>query len=122
MGRPQDFLSWAVDIFGPIALDRNERASRFLEEAVELAHAEGMPRETAMRIVQRVFARPPGLVHKEIGQAMVTLEILAENAGYSADAEAAREFDRVRTIPRAAWTKRHAAKAAIGIATISEER
>ncbi len=38
MDRPKEFLAWAVKTFGPIALDRKERAMRFMEEAIELGH------------------------------------------------------------------------------------
>ena len=42
MNRPKEFLAWAVRMFGPVALERQERLDRFIEEAIELAHAEGM--------------------------------------------------------------------------------
>jgi hypothetical protein len=43
MSRPRDFLAWAVDTFGPIAAADMERTRRFVEEALELAHAMGLP-------------------------------------------------------------------------------
>lgn len=116
MNRPSEFLAWAADMFGPIALDRRERLSRFVEEAVELAHADGMPPNLIEKIIQRVYSREPGAIPKEVGQAQVTLELYAQAIGLSSEVEAAREFDRVRTIPRAEWERRHAAKVAIGIA------
>jgi hypothetical protein len=36
--RPSRFLMWAHETFGNVALDPRERALRFTEEAVELAH------------------------------------------------------------------------------------
>lgn len=113
--RPKRFLKWAVDMFGPVALERGERLSRFVEEAVELAHAEGMPRERLERFLDRVYARPPGETFKEIGQAQATLECFAESIGLSSDGEAQREWDRVQAIPKEEWQRRHAAKAAVGI-------
>ena len=50
MGRPREFLAWAVAMFGPIASLRSERALRFTEEAIELAHAEGVERDTLNKI------------------------------------------------------------------------
>lgn len=117
MHRPKEFLQWAVAMFGPVALDRHERIARFIEEAVELAHAEGMPSETLARIAQRVYERPPGDTIKEIGQAQACLETFAESIGLSADYEAEREFTRVKAIPKDEWDRRHAAKVAIGIAS-----
>jgi NTP pyrophosphatase (non-canonical NTP hydrolase) len=119
MMRPKAFLQWAIETFGPIAANRDERAARFIEEALELVHAEGITAETAQRILDRVYARPRGSLGKEIGQAMATLECLAENVGLSADAECEREFARVRSIPKEEWTRRHDAKVALQIANLS---
>lgn len=119
MLRPKAFLSWAIETFGPVAAHRDERAARFIEEAIELAHAEGLAHETVQRILARVYSRPAGVVAKEIGQAMATLECLAENAGLSADAECEREFARVKDIPQEEWTRRHDAKVAMQIANLS---
>lgn len=57
MDRPNEFLAWAVEMFGPIALDRNERIARFTEEAIELAHAEGMSLTVLQRIIDRFRKR-----------------------------------------------------------------
>jgi uncharacterized protein with PIN domain len=119
MLRPKAFLQWAIDTFGSIACNRDERAARFVEEALELAHAEGMSPGTAMRLINRVYSRPRGDTAKEIGQAQATLECLAENLGLSADAEAEREFARVKGIPQEEWTRRHDAKVALQIANLS---
>lgn len=117
MDRPKEFLAWAVEMFGPIALDREERLARFVEEAVELAHAEGMSMDLWDRIIQRVYHRPRGQTSKEIGQAQACLETFAESLGLSSDAEAAREFERVQAIPKEEWERRHAAKVTLGIAS-----
>jgi hypothetical protein len=117
MARPKEFLAWAVDMFGPIALDRRERISRFTEEAIELVHAEGLPPDLLLRIVERVYSRPAGDTQKELGQAQACLEVFAESIGLSADDEAAREFARVRAIPKSEWERRHGAKVALGIAS-----
>lgn len=119
MNRPKEFLAWAVGMFGPVALHRDERAARFVEEAVELVHAEGLPVATVFAIVSRVYQRPAGDVEKEIGQAQATLECLAENLGINANVMAQREFGRVQAIPREEWDRRHAAKVALGIANLS---
>jgi len=116
MSRPADFLAWARATFGPIALLRSERLLRFVEEAIELAHAEGMERDTLNLIADRVYSRPPGNVGKEIGQAQACLETFAENIGLSSEAEAQREWERVQEIPQEEWTRRHQAKVAVGIA------
>lgn len=117
--RPSASLRWAFDIFGAGAHDRIERALRFGEEALELLHREGVTLDQLSTLGQRVFSRPPGDLAREIGQAALTLEMLAANAGHSAAAEAACEFERVRSIPKEEWTRRHGAKAALGIANVT---
>lgn len=116
MYRPKEFLAWAVETFGPVALERKERLARFVEEAIELAHADGMKRADLDRLIERTYSRPIGHLWREIGQAQACLETYAEAIGVSADEQAQKEFDRVRSIPREEWTRRHAAKVDIGIA------
>lgn len=114
--RPRDFLAWAVDMFGPVAKLRGERLMRFVEEALELAHADEMGRATLDAIANRVYSRAPGQITKEIGQAQACLEAYCENIGESASDLAEIELQRVRQIPRDEWQRRHTAKQAIGIA------
>lgn len=116
MNRPRYFLAWAIDTFGEIACDDMERTRRFVEESLELARAMGMSAADIDKISARVYSRPRGIIPQEIGQAQATLECLAENMNLSADREAYLEFDRVRSIPKSEWVRRHAAKVAIGIA------
>jgi len=116
MGRPKDFLDWAAETFGPVALLRGERLLRFIEEAIELAHADGMELTTLDAVANRVYSRAPGGVFKEIGQAQACLETYAESIGESANDLAQIEWERVQKIPRDEWSRRHAAKVAIGIA------
>jgi len=55
-----EVFRWAVDTFGPIAKDRVERATRFVEEATELAQACGVSEARMRAVVERVYSRPPG--------------------------------------------------------------
>jgi hypothetical protein len=114
--RPQKFLAWAIDTFGPVAKLRSERLMRFVEESIELAHADDMQREILDAIANRVFSRPKGSIAQEIGQAQVTLEMYAENIEEISEMQAEIEWQRVRGIPREEWQRRHEAKQAIGIA------
>jgi len=117
--RPRAFLNWAIDMFGPVAQLRSERLLRFVEEAIELAHAEGMERIVFNKVADRVYSRPAGDTPKEIGQVQACLETFAENIGLSSDDEAQREWERVQSIPRDEWSRRHTAKQALGIALTS---
>lgn len=116
---PEQVLDWAFTMFGPIAYNRRERALRLLEEATELAQVEGVELETAVSVATRVYGRPAGDVVREIGQVHMTLAALAYNLGEDMDAEGRKEFDRVRSIPKEEWKRRHDAKVAIGIASNS---
>jgi hypothetical protein len=113
-GWQREILEWAVDKFGPVALDRNERALRFVEEALELGQVEFVSEQQAIGLVKRVFSRSPGNVDKEIGQAALTLEALAENIGKNARHLLAVEYERIKSIPKEEWQRRHAAKVADG--------
>jgi hypothetical protein len=109
-------MRWSADIFGWSARDQQERAMRFAEEAAELAHAAGLKHDVFEAIVDRVYNRPPGDVHVEVGQALLTLEMLGEVLGVVADQAATREFNRVQAIPKEEWERRHQAKVDMGIA------
>lgn len=115
--RPSRALQWAVDMFGPdVAMNPHERALRFFEEAAEVAHTMGAPAKTLQAVIGRVFSREAGTIPRELGQAQMTLEVLAKALGVDLDGEAAKEFQRVQSIPKVEWDRRHAAKVAIGIA------
>jgi hypothetical protein len=87
-----------------VGTDRGERTHRFLEEALELAQANGCTREDAEALVAYVFGRPKGLPESEVGGVMVTLASLCsatridmEEAG---DRELERNWERIDEIRR----------------------
>jgi NTP pyrophosphatase (non-canonical NTP hydrolase) len=116
--RPSRFLTWACETFtADVAMNPAERLMRFVEEAVELAVACDMPRVTAEKIVERVYGRGcPGNIKQETAQCQVTLELLAKVLRIDLDAAATEEFQRVQSIPKEEWERRHSAKVALGIA------
>jgi NTP pyrophosphatase (non-canonical NTP hydrolase) len=114
--RPSRFLEWAVNTFGDVALNPGERVMRFVEEAVELASACEMPRETMDKIVSRVYSRDGGNIQQEAAQCQVTLELLAKVFKIDLENAATEEFYRVRSIPKEEWERRHSAKVKLGIA------
>ena len=114
--RGADALRWAVSTFGEIAEDKEERAMRFIEEAVELVYAIGLTSGTLAKIANRVYGRPRGERWQEVGQAQLTLELLAEVYGINPQLRAAIEFERIQAIPKEEWERRHQAKVTAGIA------
>lgn len=114
-----DLLAWAADTFGPTAHNIDERAARLVEEAIECAQAVGLPLEMIRKIAIRVYDRPAGELRQEIGGCAFTLATLAEVAGFNAQHELTREFDRVTAIDATYFRAKHAAKVAAGTADLS---
>ncbi len=70
----QRVAEWVSTRFGPEYLaHRGERAMRLLEEAVELAQAEGVNIGAARKLVEHVYARPAGEPSQEAAGVAVTL-------------------------------------------------
>lgn len=68
---------WVTDTLGADCLaDTKERNHRFLEEALELVQACGLPREEAHGLVNYVYERPAGEIWQEVGGVMATLAAL----------------------------------------------
>lgn len=96
---------WLTACFPPaVAGDRQERTHRFLEEALELAQANGCTHEQAIALVNYVYARPEGRPELEVGGVMVTLASLCSTSGIdmqeAGDAELQRNWDRIDAIRR----------------------
>jgi hypothetical protein len=91
--------------------NRGERTHRFLEEALELAQANGCSREDAAALVQYVYGRPVGNPDLEVGGVMVTLAALCSASGINmneaGDGELERNWDRIETIRAKQATKPH---------------
>ncbi len=115
-------LQWAIATFGQIARNRDERAARLLEEVIEFAQAENVPKDVALRLVEHVYSKPAGNSRAELAAVCMTLDAVAENVGISIEEEASREFDRVRRVPREEWERRHNAKVNAGRANLSPVR
>lgn len=91
--------------------DRTERTHRFLEEALELAQANGCSREDATALVNYVYGRPVGIPDLEVGGVMVTLAALcsasAINMDDAGDKELSRNWNRIETIRAKQAAKPH---------------
>lgn len=87
---------WMMACFGPeISADRVERNHRFIEEALELVQANGMPRADAHALVDYVYGRPPGVLSQEVGGVMVTLAALCLANGTDMHADGETELARI---------------------------
>lgn len=97
-----------------------ERALRVLEEAVELAQAEGVDITMVNRLTDHVYSKPPGEPAQEVGGVAVTLLCYCERRGISLETEEVREFRRVLALPPEHFAARHAAKDAAGITKMED--
>lgn len=86
---------WLEACFPPnVRSDRGERTHRFLEEALELAQANGCSRQDALALVEYVFGRPSGEPSQEVGGVMVTLASLCSASAINMDDAGDRELER----------------------------
>jgi hypothetical protein len=77
--------------------DVEERRARFLEEAIELAQAFGMPTEDMHALVERQRTRPAGEPEMEVGGVAVTLASLCVVAGINLSACAEEDLRILNT-------------------------
>lgn len=95
---------WATECFGEHdANHKPQRTHRFLEEALELGQAAGVPVEDVLMLVEYVYTRPAGELAQEVGGVMNTLAVFCEAHRISmkgaAETELARcweKFDVIR--------------------------
>lgn len=143
--RQAKILDWAKRTFeapGHDPVDLEERAFRFLEEALELwqsamhlALTEANNNEAFCysgehgfykpwmleshsklhRLIERVMKGDPGEIGREYGGVMITAACLAQVTGHSLSAEETREWTRVSSVPRETFQQRHQVKRDAGI-------
>jgi hypothetical protein len=99
MTMEQRVAEWVVSRIGSAGMDRRERALRLLEEAVELAQAEGITLAQVARQVAHVYERPAGDPEQEAGGVAVCLLgwCAATGAGFAYIAEL--EMARIEAKP-----------------------
>ncbi|MEX2126941.1 MAG: hypothetical protein WD871_01690 [Xanthobacteraceae bacterium] len=119
--RQRIVLAWCEATFGAgPAADLHERASRVVEEALELAQCEGVDPDLLHELIDHVFARKPGQPWQEAGGVGVTLLAYCERRAISAEQCERAEFARAVSVPKEKTRERQSAKAAAGIARYPE--
>lgn len=98
MTRQEQIAAWVQRVFegDSIATAGPERTFRFVEEAVELAQAVGLPPDGLKRLIDYVYERPKGTPRQEVGGCFVTLYAACEALGINGDLEADKEIDRIQ--------------------------
>lgn len=113
-------IHWTLSRFGAEnLLDRKERAARLLEEALELAQAEGVDTDAAGRIYLRVYSRPAGGPVQEAAAVGLCLLAWASSAGRTATellGLITHVMSELEAIPVEESRAKHAAKVAAGTA------
>lgn len=112
-------MRWAHETFGGIEnfdpCSIQERARRFLEEALELVQSLGVTAEESSHVLDYVFGREAGETFQEFGGTALTLGCLAQAAGISVCEAEIAEFDRVQRKSKAHFEARHRAKMEAGL-------
>lgn len=107
--------AWVLKCFGEKSMSRQERALRLVEEAIELAQAEGIRSPIISAITYRVFSRPPGDPDQEAGGVGVCLEGWGAAAEKNVALLTEQELQRIESKPADHFRQRHNAKVAEGL-------
>lgn len=115
--RQAQVLAWCIEAFGsdPDETGPRTRAMRLVEEALELAQAEGIKYDEVMLVAHVVYVRPVGEVHQEIGGVATTLMAYCASRGLSlADCERL-EIERIDKKPIEHFRRRQHEKREAGL-------
>jgi NTP pyrophosphatase (non-canonical NTP hydrolase) len=116
--RQHEISTWGIKAFGvEESTSPPQRALRLLEEALELCQACGLEKEIIPGLVDHIYSKEPGSVDKEIGDVSVTILILAEAFGLSADACEAKMVNTLLAKDPAEHAARNANKNKLGFRT-----
>lgn len=90
---------WVRTRIGLEHMNRRERAMRLLEEAIELAQAEGIEHWQVTSQSRHVYNRPPGKPDQEAGGVAVCLLAWCESTGNTLFEIAKAELERIEAKP-----------------------
>lgn len=113
--RQAKVYEWCIATFGRAEQELRERAIRLVEEAIELAQAEGVGEGTLRNLLEVVYSKPAGNAAQEAGGVGTTLLAYCQAKGISANRAEKEEWDRVREIDPEYFRERHAKKVVAGV-------
>lgn len=108
---------WVLKTFGESLYETRERAIRLVEEAVELAQAEGVTLGMVRRVTDEVYMKAPGDPAQEAGGVGTTLLAYCQAKGISANECEKAEWERVREIDPEYFRERQEKKVLAGVAS-----
>lgn len=107
---------WGMRCFGSDQMhNRQLRALRLLEEAVECAQAAGVPQQLAALQVQRVYERPHGDLGQELGGVLLTSCAMCALLATTPEHVLEMEVRRVLAKPVEHFAARNKAKLEMGL-------
>lgn len=114
---------WCASRFGVEAFtNRRERAARVLEEAIELAQAEGVPIEKSRRIMEVVYSKPVGEPSQEAAGIMTTLMGWAAATDHDIEKVTRDEIDRIHALPLDYFARKKVEKRDLGVSEEESEQ
>lgn len=107
---------WAVRAFGNAHVSNPRlRALRLLEEAIELAQAEGIQRHMIDHCTEIVYGRPVGHADQEIGGVLMTAAVYCHCKGLNIENSLRIELNRVLSKPIEHFSQRNKEKLDLGL-------
>ena len=113
--RQKRALVWAKSVYGERVTDRRYQAFRFLEEACELAQAQGLNFQDMLKVLAYVDERPAGETSVEIGDVLLSVDIMSENLGLSVDGCHTDTLTRIQALDADKCRAKDEAKCAAGL-------
>lgn len=106
---------WAIRCFGRAHVhDPRTRALRCVEETIEMAQAYEIDPSILHMMVDKIYARPRGNAHQEIGGVLLTAYVLCAARGSNPESLFLDELCRVLGKPPEHFAKRNADKMEMG--------
>lgn len=90
--------TWAQDVYGFRVNEERYQCLRTFEEMCELIQAHGLTLEDANKVAAYVFAKKPGDPEEELGDVLLSLNIMAEVMLLSADELLDETLERVEDL------------------------
>jgi hypothetical protein len=106
---------WVRRTFGASAMAPAERATRLLEEAIELAQVEGATVDFVRRLVEEVYSRDRGKAEQEAGGVALTFAAYCATKQFDPDEVLLQELRRVLDKPAAVFRNRNDQKIQHGL-------
>lgn len=115
--RQVEVEKWIKQTFGHVCFASiEERVLRVVEEAIELAQSEFVPRERIEELISHVYSKERGNPKQELGGLGITMLAYAASKRISCDLMEEIELTRIRNLSPTYFRQKQNIKAAKGLA------